>query len=170
MVFQGILGKLGLSGISGLAQGGGFGLGYGFMVRMGYDLYGALKDKAISSLTGLRYTPDTSTSMAGTGGLMGLKHNPGNRVDNTTLNNMTSQQRDSLAKKLGGAHKIQNFLQSRGQQSNSAQGSGTVKVGNRTYSKQISRITGRMETDYQFRRRIAKTSKRQTFIDSMYRL
>ena len=101
-------------GVQGLAQGGGFGLGYGFMVRAGYDLYGAIKDRLIGSLQQTRYSPDTALSMAGTGGLMGLKHNPENREpDTSTLNRMTSQQQDSLARKLGGKHKIPAYLQSR---------------------------------------------------------
>ena len=78
MVLQGILAKMGLGGLQGLSQGGGFGLGYGFMVRAGYDLYGQLRDNVIGKLTGARYTPDTATSMMGTGGLMGLSRTEGN--------------------------------------------------------------------------------------------
>ena len=102
-----LLGKLGLGGLNGLAQCGGFGLGYGFMVRAGYDLYGAIKDQLVGGLTTARYTPSTATSMMGTGGLMGLKHNPKHRdsVDTSTLNNMTQSQKDSLARRIGGAHK-----------------------------------------------------------------
>lgn len=68
-------------GLSGLAQGGGFGLGYGFMVRAGYDLYGALRDRLTSNLTALRYTPDSGHSMIGTGGLMGLARTNNNAVN-----------------------------------------------------------------------------------------
>ena len=101
--------------LGGLAQGGGFGLGYGFMVRAGYDLYGAIKDQVVGSLMGARYVPDSSTSMLGTGGLMGLKHNPKHRdsVDTTTLNSMTAQQKDRLGRRLGGAHKIPNYLKAK---------------------------------------------------------
>ena len=35
MVLQALLAKMGLGATAGLAQGGGFGLGYGFMVRAG---------------------------------------------------------------------------------------------------------------------------------------
>lgn len=104
MVFQGILGKLGLSGVSGLAQGGGFGLGYGFMVRAGYDLYGQMRDKVLGALTGQRYTPGTATSMAGTGGIMGLSRtDPG--TDTHTLNTMTQSQQERLWKMSGGKRK-----------------------------------------------------------------
>lgn len=74
MVLQGVLARMGLGGLQGLSQGGGFGLGYGFMVRAGYDLYGALRDKFTDSLTNARYTPgNTGVSMMGTGGLMGMQ-------------------------------------------------------------------------------------------------
>jgi hypothetical protein len=109
-----LLGKLGLGGLNGLAQGGGFGLGYGFMVRAGYDLYGAIKDQLVGGLQTARYMPSTATSMMGTGGLMGLKHNPANRSpDTTTLNNMTQQQKESIGRKIGGIHKLPAYLEAK---------------------------------------------------------
>jgi hypothetical protein len=113
--------------LGGLSQGGGFGLGYGFMVRAGYDLYGAIKDQVIGNLMGARYVPDSATSMMGTGGLMGMKHNPKHRdsVDTTTLNNLTTQQKDSLARKIGGAHKLPAYLKAKSTQSSPSRTSTT---------------------------------------------
>ncbi len=164
----GALGNRG-SALGGLMQGGGFGLGYGFMVRAGYDLYGAIKDKLVGSLMGARYTVPAASSMIGTGGLMGLNHNPANRVDNTTLNSMVSMESDPRYKKLqrlvGPSNAKNAYIQSGYSPSNANgstnQGSQSLRYGNRTFSKQISPLTGRLETDYQFQNRVSKTLSRQ---------
>lgn len=106
MVLQGILAKMGLGGLQGLSQGGGFGLGYGFMVRAGYDLYGQARDKIMQLLTGARYTPDTGTSMMGTGGLMGLSRTDSKETpDTTSLSKMQSDPKyQSLVRRLGASN------------------------------------------------------------------
>lgn len=67
-------------GLTGLLQGGGFGLGYGFGVRMGYDAYGGLK-KALGldtvegtkkKMATARYNTHPFVSHLGSGALMGL--------------------------------------------------------------------------------------------------
>jgi hypothetical protein len=118
MVLQAILGRLGLGGLTGLAQGGGFGLGYGFMVRAGYDLYGQMRDKVMETLGIQRYTPDTATSMAGTGGLMGLSRTdssqpqPMPELGGYKNSGMTKIQYENRARAIGGTHKMPAYLAS----------------------------------------------------------
>lgn len=72
--------SLGLLPLQGVLQGGGFGLGYGFGVRLGYDGYGALKDTLFGSekstkeaATSARYSANPLLSQVGTGLLTALK-------------------------------------------------------------------------------------------------
>jgi hypothetical protein len=58
--------------VSGLAQGGGFGIGYGFGVRLGYDAYGGLKDLITKGSQGARYSTSPFTSHLGSGILSAL--------------------------------------------------------------------------------------------------
>lgn len=64
---------LGLLGLQGLLQGGGFGIGYGFGVRLGYDSYGALKDMLVPQAQQARYSPNPFMSHLGSGILTALK-------------------------------------------------------------------------------------------------
>lgn len=161
--------------LSGLAQGGGFGLGYGFMVRAGYDLYGAIKDKVIGSLMGARYVPAPATSMMGTGGLMGMKHNPDNRIDNSTLPVMqgaklTNEQIKQTPeyqryKWQFGASNALNVYKRNHPGAVQPRSIATSKV-TRNYQKQISPITGRRESDYQYQARINKSIRRQKYYNN----
>lgn len=176
----GALGNRG-SALGGLMQGGGFGLGYGFMVRAGYDLYGAIKDKVIGSLMGARYMPGTGASMMGTGGLMGMQHNPEHRgsVDTYSLqqlqNNPKFQAIQGSVGKTNALSAWKAHQRNIGKQS-TTQGSRTIKIGNRVFTKKISPITGRLETDDQFHKRVGYTGRRQRdynrkdFLSSMFRL
>lgn len=71
--------SLGLLGLSGLLQGGGFGVGYGFGVRLGYDSYGALKNglfgRTVQSAQTARYSSNPFMSNMGSGILAALKLN-----------------------------------------------------------------------------------------------
>lgn len=63
-----VLGLLSLGkGLTGLLQGGGFGIGYGFGVRLGYDTYGGLKDLIMGKAQKARYAKDNFTSHLGSG-------------------------------------------------------------------------------------------------------
>lgn len=66
---------LGLTAITGILQGGGFGLGYGFGVRAGYDAYGWMKKTLIEKATTARYSSNPFMSHLGSGILsaLGLK-------------------------------------------------------------------------------------------------
>lgn len=71
-----VLGLAGLGkGLMGLLQGGGFGIGYGFGVRLGYDTYGGIKDLITGKAQQARYSKDNFTSHLGSGILsaLGLK-------------------------------------------------------------------------------------------------
>lgn len=57
----------------GLLQGGGFGIGYGFGVRLGYDAYGHIKDLFTGKAGQARYSPDPFTSHLGSGILSALQ-------------------------------------------------------------------------------------------------
>jgi hypothetical protein len=159
-------------GIQGLAQGGGFGLGYGFMVRAGYDLYGAVKDKLMGMLGMARYTPDPFTSMAGTGGIMGMQRNTSDTdeyrhtINRLQQNGMTQQQIDSLARKKGGMHALINSQSNRGNQHGQTK---TVRIGNRVFSKRINPRTGNLESDASFQNRINKTVSRQAYYNRRIR-
>lgn len=72
--------SLGLLPLQGLLQGGGFGIGYGFGVRLGYDGYGALKNtlfadpsKTKDAAQSARYSTNPLLSQVGTGLLTALK-------------------------------------------------------------------------------------------------
>ncbi|NIR86940.1 hypothetical protein GWO13_04925 [Candidatus Bathyarchaeota archaeon] len=87
MVFPAILtgifgGKGGAlsKGLTGLLQGGGFGIGYGFGVRLGYDMYGGIKkalgldspEKAKNKMQTFRYSQHPFFSHLGSGSMMAL--------------------------------------------------------------------------------------------------
>lgn len=72
MVLGSLITKL-VPGLQGLLQGGGFGLGYGFGVRLGYDAYGGLKDLITKGAASARLSPSTGfTSHLGSGILTAL--------------------------------------------------------------------------------------------------
>lgn len=66
------LGLNAMQGISGIFQGGGFGMGYGFGVRLGYDAYGALKNFLTGKSKSLRYSTNPTLSHLGSGLLSAL--------------------------------------------------------------------------------------------------
>lgn len=139
MVFPAILAKLGLGATTGLAQGGGFGLGYGFMVRAGYDLYGQMRDSVLKTLMGQRYNPLPAPSMAATGGLMGLQRTQSNTspaglpasLGGYKNSGMTQQQYDAKAKFIGGAHKMDAYLAGKSKQ-NTPPNSSKLPIDRRT--------------------------------------
>lgn len=63
---------LGLTALTGILQGGGFGMGYGFGVRLGYDSYGWLKDLLTGKATEARYSNNTFMPHLGSGILSAL--------------------------------------------------------------------------------------------------
>lgn len=155
--------------LSGLAQGGGFGLGYGFMVRAGYDLYGAVKDQVIGALTGQRYTPNPASSMMGTGGLMGLKHNPQNRdsVDTTTLNTLAGLKKTPKFKEMEALHGPSNaFNFYKAKYGNPLSRTTQTSTVARKFTPRVHTKTGRLETEYQFRKRVYEQTRRQKYYNN----
>jgi hypothetical protein len=85
-----------LTGLQGLFQGGGFGIGYGFGVRLGYDAYGGLKDWLTGKASNLRYSTNPFMSHLGSGVLSAL-----GLSDAGDMAQMTNNQKNATASSLG---------------------------------------------------------------------